>query len=148
MKDMSVQAHLGATQQSGARRAGSATTLESLAVAKDDDSDDVPDLLAPEHDGPVDETGVDPLDIELIMSQTNCSRAKAVRVLNECSGDLINASVSTFIGLCESPLISCFPPQLWRRAIDYMCFVSYCIIVNKTWLYLTSFALDSLVSEK
>ena len=101
MKDMSAQAQLRATQQSGARRAGSATTLESSGVGKDDDEDDVPELLAPEDDGPVDETGVDPQDIELIMSQTNCSRATAVRVLNECSGDLINASVSSFIGICD-----------------------------------------------
>ncbi|KAG1756564.1 nascent polypeptide-associated complex, alpha subunit [Suillus paluster] len=30
-------------------------------------------------------------DIELVMAQVNCSRAKAVRVLKESGGDLINA---------------------------------------------------------
>jgi len=69
-----------------------ATTLGSLSVSEvGDNEDDVPELLAPEDDGPVDETGMDPKDIELVMQQTECSRAKAVRVLKENGGDLINA---------------------------------------------------------
>lgn len=40
----------------------------------------------------VDETGVDPKDIELVIQQVGCSRSKAVRVLKESNGDLINAS--------------------------------------------------------
>lgn len=47
---------------------------------------------APEDDEEVDETGVDPKDIDLVMQQVGCSRAKAVRVLKESGGDLINAS--------------------------------------------------------
>ncbi|KAJ2919704.1 hypothetical protein MD484_g666, partial [Candolleomyces efflorescens] len=39
----------------------------------------------------VDESGVDSKDIALVIQQTGCSRAKAVRVLRESSGDLINA---------------------------------------------------------
>ncbi|WP_191134051.1 hypothetical protein [Streptomyces sp. col6] len=39
----------------------------------------------------VDETGVDPKDIDLVMAQTGVSRQKAVRVLKESGGDLINA---------------------------------------------------------
>lgn len=58
----------------------------------DDDDDDMPDLEAPEDEGPVDETGVDAKDIELVVTQVGCSRAKAVRVLKESGGDLINAS--------------------------------------------------------
>ncbi|MFI8490103.1 ubiquitin-like domain-containing protein [Streptomyces rubrogriseus] len=46
---------------------------------------------APGDDGPVDETGVDPKDVDLVMAQVNCSREKAVRVLKESGGDLINA---------------------------------------------------------
>jgi nascent polypeptide-associated complex subunit alpha len=49
---------------------------------------------APEDDEEVDETGVDPKDIELVIQQVGCSRAKAVRVLKESGGDLINASKS------------------------------------------------------
>ncbi|KPI33707.1 ubiquitin-associated- domain-containing protein [Actinobacteria bacterium OV450] len=57
----------------------------------DDDFEDVPE---PENDtieDTVDETGVDPKDIELVMGQAGVSRAKAVRALKESGGDLINA---------------------------------------------------------
>ena len=91
---MNAQAQLSAAQQLAASGAGSTTSLENSAVGKGGDNDDeVPELEAPEDDGPVDETGVDPKDIELVMAQVNCSRAKAVRVLKESGGDLINASV-------------------------------------------------------
>lgn len=46
---------------------------------------------APEEPEEVDETGVDPKDIDLVVQQVGCSRAKAVRVLKESGGDLINA---------------------------------------------------------
>lgn len=91
---MNSQAQLSAAQQlATGGNAGSATLEESGAGGDDDDDDDIPDLEAPpEDDGPVDETGVDPKDIDLVMQQVNCSRAKAVRVLKESGGDLINAS--------------------------------------------------------
>jgi len=92
MEDMNAQAQLGAAQQLAASGAGSATTVEDPRAGKGgDNDDDVPELETPEDDGPVDETGVDPKDIELVMKQVNCSRAKAVRVLKESGGDLINA---------------------------------------------------------
>ncbi|MGW4546287.1 ubiquitin-like domain-containing protein [Streptomyces violaceorubidus] len=53
--------------------------------------EDFEDIPAPSDDGPVDETGVDAKDIELVMAQVNCSREKAVRALKESGGDLINA---------------------------------------------------------
>lgn len=109
MEDMNAQAQLSAAQQLAGSGAGSATTLESSGVEKGgDNEDDVPELEGPEDDGPVDETGVDPKDIELVMAQVSCSRAKAVRVLKESGGDLINASVSIFIRICGLTLISSF----------------------------------------
>jgi nascent polypeptide-associated complex subunit alpha len=101
MEDMNAQAQLSAAQQLAASGAGSAAARESTGAVKGgDNDDDVPELEAIEDDGPVDETGVDPKDIELVMAQVNCSRAKAVRVLKESGGDLINASVSVFIHVC------------------------------------------------
>ena len=94
---MNAQAQLSAAQQYGAGAGAPVglANLESSGVAAEgDDDDDIPELEAPEEDGPVDETGVDPKDIELVMTQVNCSRAKAVRVLKESGGDLINASES------------------------------------------------------
>jgi nascent polypeptide-associated complex subunit alpha len=45
-------------------------------------------------DEEVDESGVDPKDIELVISQAGCSRPKAVAALKENSGDLVNAIMS------------------------------------------------------
>lgn len=53
------------------------------------DDDDVPAL-----EETVDETGVEAKDIELVMTQAACSRAKAVKALKENDGDLVNAIMS------------------------------------------------------
>jgi nascent polypeptide-associated complex subunit alpha len=39
----------------------------------------------------VDETGVDAKDIELVISQANCSRAQAVKALKNNDNDIVNA---------------------------------------------------------
>lgn len=116
---MNSQAQLSAAQQLATQGAG-ATDLEGLtagAEGEDDDDDDIPDLEAPDDEGPVDETGVDPKDIDLVMAQVNCSRAKAVKVLKESGGDLINASAYFPPRLSEFLLIW-FMVQSWRRASD------------------------------
>lgn len=79
---LGVGPNLGADLEDGAK------------AGDDDDDDDVPALVDAdaEAEDEVDETGVDPKDIELVMTQVNCSRAKAVKVLKESGGDLINAS--------------------------------------------------------
>lgn len=88
---MNSAAQLSAAQQlaSGGGGAG----LPSLESSGAGGEDDIPELEAVEEEGPVDETGVDPKDIELVIQQVGCSRAKAVKVLKESGGDLINASV-------------------------------------------------------
>ena len=48
-----------------------------------------PEPPAEEED--LDETGIEPKDIELVMSQAGCSRAKAVKALKENDGDLVNS---------------------------------------------------------
>ncbi|KAN0062961.1 GAL4 enhancer protein [Thecaphora frezii] len=45
-------------------------------------------------DSPIDETGVDAKDIDLVMQQVSCSRRKAIKALKESNGDLINAIMS------------------------------------------------------
>eukprot|EP00980_Cylindrotheca_fusiformis_P003641 scaffold818_cov136-Cylindrotheca_fusiformis.AAC.7 len=45
-------------------------------------------------DEQVDETGVEAKDIELVVSQAGCTRAKAVKALKENDGDLVNAIMS------------------------------------------------------
>lgn len=45
----------------------------------------------------VDETGVEVKDIELVMSQANVSRAKAVRALKNNNNDIVNAIMVRFL---------------------------------------------------
>lgn len=42
-------------------------------------------------DEDVDETGVEPKDIELVMTQAGVSRVRAVKALKEASGDIVSA---------------------------------------------------------
>ena len=47
--------------------------------------------VAQEEDEEVDETGVEPKDIELVMTQAGVSRGKAVRALKAADGDIVSA---------------------------------------------------------
>jgi nascent polypeptide-associated complex subunit alpha len=88
---MNAQAQLAAAQQLAAQGNAGLQTLEKSGAGGEDD-EEVPELEEAQDDGPVDETGVDPKDIELVIQQVGCSRAKAVKALKESGGDLINAS--------------------------------------------------------
>jgi|ERR1700722_668274 len=115
---MNSQAQLSAAQQLASSGGGGVASLDDSGIGGDvDDDDDIPDLEAPDGDEPVDETGVESKDIDLVMAQVclwclvcclsasshivqvGCSRAKAVAVLKESGGDLINAST------CVLPVI-------------------------------------------
>ena len=81
-----------ASQAAAARqfREAQAAGVPATAAAGDDgDDDDVPAL-----DDIVDEAGVESKDIDLVMTQAGCSRAKAVSALKENDGDLVNAIMS------------------------------------------------------
>lgn len=52
---------------------------------------DVATAKADEEEEEVDETGVEPKDIELVMTQAGVSRVKAVKALKSCEGDLVHA---------------------------------------------------------
>ena len=42
-------------------------------------------------DEPVDDTGVEAKDIELVMTQANVSRSKAIKALKTSDGDIVSA---------------------------------------------------------
>jgi len=111
---MNSHAQLSAAQQL-ASNAANAATLENVVAGTPGDEDDVPEIKEIEDDGPVDETGVDPKDIDLVMQQVSCSRAKAVRALRDSGGDLINASEFPVTPSYLSTLMFC---QSWRLASD------------------------------
>merc|ERR1711865_938232 len=89
IEDLSAQAQSAAAEQFRApevTRNVDVDTAEAPAAAPaavDDGADD--------DDEEVDATGVSDRDIELVMSQTTCSRAKAIKALKENDCDIVNA---------------------------------------------------------
>lgn len=77
-----------AAQQQQAAAAGPVPALETPA------DDEVPALEDASAEEEVDETGVEPKDVELVMSQAGCSRAKAVKALKDNDNDLVNSIMS------------------------------------------------------
>ncbi|CAM9147205.1 unnamed protein product [Choristocarpus tenellus] len=86
IEDLNAQAQAQAaerfSQQPVASKASAAAaaSLPSVAAGADVDLDEA-----------VDETGVEPKDIELIMGQASCTRATAVATLKKHKGDLVNS---------------------------------------------------------
>jgi len=74
------------TSQAQAQAAGQFQSAQVPAEEEDDD-DDIPDLAeaVDDDDEEVDETGLDPDEIQTVMSQANASRAKAVKALKKHS---------------------------------------------------------------
>lgn len=48
-------------------------------------------VVEEEDEGDVDESGVETKDVELVMTQANVSRSKAVRALKNADGDIVSA---------------------------------------------------------
>lgn len=86
----SAQAQAFMAQQQAAvtsAAAAKANNNEMASVAEEEE-------LGGQGEETVDESGVETKDIELVMSQATCSRAKAVQALKENDGDLVNAIMS------------------------------------------------------
>ncbi len=140
IEDMNSQAQLSAAQHLASGAGAGVPNIQSSGVGGgDDDDDDIPELEAVEEDGNVDETGVDPKDIELVIQQVGCSRAKAVRVLKESGGDLINASAYTLIAsrCCMLRAMCSHGGErviLWCLFVSLPhCFVLSCHTQNLSW---------------
>ena len=82
IEDLSAQAQTQAAEQF---RAPDMSAASAAPAAAGDDGDD---------DEEVDDSGVEQKDIDLVMSQANVSRAKAVKALKENDNDIVNAIVS------------------------------------------------------
>lgn len=72
-------------QQMAAANAQAGATTSDLPDLTDANGDD---------DEAVDDSGLDLKDIELVMSQAGCSKAKACKALKENDGDLVNSIMS------------------------------------------------------
>lgn len=82
IEDLSQQAQLAAAEKFKAPEAGPAASESQAAPAIQEESDEEEE---------VDETGVEPKDIELVISQANVSRSKAVKALKNNNNDIVNA---------------------------------------------------------
>ncbi|KAK4740449.1 hypothetical protein SAY87_032391 [Trapa incisa] len=85
IEDLSTQLQAQAAQQFRAPDVGSVISkpedaaASSAAPAEEDEEEEV------------DETGVEPRDIELVMTQASVSRSKAVKALKASNGDIVTA---------------------------------------------------------
>merc|ERR1712205_236582 len=82
IEDLSAQAQTAAAEQF---KAPDVPKPELTAKA------DKPSIEEVGDDEDVDESGVEPKDVELVMSQAGVSRAKAVKALKTNDGDIVNA---------------------------------------------------------
>ncbi|XP_011917079.1 PREDICTED: nascent polypeptide-associated complex subunit alpha-like [Cercocebus atys] len=81
IKDLSHQAQLAAAEK---------FKVQGEAISNIQENTQTPTVQEESDEEEVDETGVEIKDIELVMSQANVSRAKAVRALKN-SNDIVNA---------------------------------------------------------
>jgi len=80
IEDLSAQAQTQAADQFRAPDLSAAAGSAASAAAADDDDDEE-----------VDDAGVEQKDIDLVMSQANVSRSKAVKALKDNDNDIVNA---------------------------------------------------------
>jgi len=80
IEDLSAQAQASAAQQFQSAPEVSAPVADEPKTIEDVDDD-----------GPVDETGLSQKDIDLVVGQVSCSRAKAVAALKAHNGDMVEA---------------------------------------------------------
>merc|ERR1712166_1287197 len=90
IEDLSVQAQSAAAEQF---RAPEVTRNVDVDTADDSEATAAPAVADAGDDDEEEEdaTGVSDRDIELVMSQTTCSRAKAIKALKENDCDIVNA---------------------------------------------------------
>ncbi|XP_049545116.1 nascent polypeptide-associated complex subunit alpha [Anopheles darlingi] len=84
IEDLSQQAQVAAAEKFKAPEA-------TPAAGEASGSTNVVTPIAEEDEEEVDESGIDDKDIELVMSQANVKRAKAIRALKNNQNDIVNA---------------------------------------------------------
>lgn len=84
IEDLSTQLQAQAAQQFRVPDVGS-------VVSKPEDAAASTAAPAEEEEEEIDETGVEPRDVELVMTQASVSRSKAVKALKSTNGDIVSA---------------------------------------------------------
>jgi nascent polypeptide-associated complex subunit alpha len=81
IEDLSAQAQSAAAEQFKQPSMPQPATRAAAAPA----------AMEEEDEGDVDETGVEPKDVELVMTQAGVSKPKAIRALKSADGDIVSA---------------------------------------------------------
>lgn len=89
IEDLGAQAQASAAEQFRMQEAAAAAAPEANGDSK---AEAIKEAVADvDDDAEVDETGVEPKDIELVMTQAGVSRPKAVKALKAADGDIVSA---------------------------------------------------------
>ncbi|KAK9379901.1 NAC domain-containing protein [Kockiozyma suomiensis] len=93
IEDLSQQANIAQQLQaaSAADTEVEAETAPSEEKGKGKEKEEVAAKAEPEEEVEVDDTGVDAKDIEIVMTQANVSRAKAIKALKEHDHDIVSS---------------------------------------------------------
>mmetsp|Transcript_15886 Transcript_15886/g.35781 ORF Transcript_15886/g.35781 Transcript_15886/m.35781 type:complete len:148 (+) Transcript_15886:503-946(+) len=89
-----AQAHAAKQFRSQAGAGAEALHRAAAGTAATPSVEAISEEAGEEEEEALDESGVEPKDIELVMSQAGCSRAKAVKALRENDNDLVNSIMS------------------------------------------------------
>jgi len=68
---------------------------------EENDKDSVEPQENKESDEDLDETGVEPKDVELVMAQAGCTKNAAIKALKENNGDIVNAIMVSYISVIQ-----------------------------------------------
>ena len=90
IEDLSAQAQQQAASQFQAAQASMGSGAAAAAAP--------PTIPEEDEGGDLDESGLEPKDVELVMSQASCSRSKAVEALRANDGDIVNAIMELTMG--------------------------------------------------
>ncbi|GBF94567.1 hypothetical protein Rsub_06682 [Raphidocelis subcapitata] len=91
IEDLSAAAQQQMAQQFRMAAEADAGETSGAAAATSLDSSSSPCVLQLDDGEEVDEAGVEPKDIELVMTQASVSRARAVKALKASGGDIVSA---------------------------------------------------------
>jgi nascent polypeptide-associated complex subunit alpha len=91
VEDLSQQAQMAAADKFKLNQAASQSAGDAAAGPAASASKTAPATIAEEEEEEVDATGVEEKDIEIVVTQANCSRTKAIKALKNNNNDIINA---------------------------------------------------------
>eukprot|EP00210_Caulerpa_lentillifera_P006360 g6075.t1 len=91
IEDLSTQAQQSAAEQFRVQQEAEPPEIKNEPIVEDEDDDE-------EEGEDLNEEGLEVKDIELVMTQANVTRARAVRALKKCDKDIVSAIMELTMG--------------------------------------------------